>query len=149
VKSNGFAPPSPPPGAVEVAQPARPGQALRRSAGRPGHRAFFLGTRIEEAPHAPPVGDGAAPPPNPPPRPACRLPNALGQVGEQYGLSIAPFARARCPFIFTTFKAQGLTLADLFTFFNALQSHPAVVLFVYLLPKSTIPNAQHDLEGIL
>ena len=27
-----------------------------------------------------------------------RLPNALGQVGEQYGPSIAPFARARCPF---------------------------------------------------
>jgi hypothetical protein len=26
------------------------------------------------------------------------LPNTLGQVGEQYGPSIAPFARARCPF---------------------------------------------------
>jgi hypothetical protein len=32
----------------------------------------------------------------------------------------------------------------MFTFFNTLQSHPAVVLYVYLLPKSTIPNAQHD-----
>ena len=56
---------------------------------------------MEEAPHAPPVGAGAAPPPNPPPRPANgshRLPNTLGQVGEQYGPSIAPFARARCPF---------------------------------------------------
>jgi hypothetical protein len=31
-----------------------------------------------------------------------------------------------------------------FTFFNTLRSHPAVVLYVYLLPKSTIPNAQHD-----
>jgi hypothetical protein len=31
-----------------------------------------------------------------------------------------------------------------FTFFNTLQSHPAVVLFVYLYAKSTIPNAQHD-----
>jgi hypothetical protein len=30
------------------------------------------------------------------------------------------------------------------TFFNTLQSHPAVVLYVHLLPKSTIPNAQHD-----
>jgi hypothetical protein len=52
-------------------------------------------------PHAPPVGAGAAPPPNPSPRPANgshRLPNTLGQVGEQYGPSIAPFARARCPF---------------------------------------------------
>jgi hypothetical protein len=56
---------------------------------------------MEEAPHAPPVGAGAAPPPNPPPRPANgpdRFPNTLGQVGEQYGPSIAPFARARCPF---------------------------------------------------
>jgi hypothetical protein len=40
-------------------------------------------------------------PPNPPPRPASgshRLPNTQGQVGEQYGPSIAPFARARYPF---------------------------------------------------
>jgi hypothetical protein len=40
-------------------------------------------------------------PPNPPPRPASgspRLPNTLGQVGEQYGPSIAPFERDRCPF---------------------------------------------------
>jgi hypothetical protein len=47
------------------------------------------------------VGAGAAPPPNPPPRPASgshRLLHTLGQVGEQYGPSIAPFARARCPF---------------------------------------------------
>jgi hypothetical protein len=29
-----------------------------------------------------------------------------------------------------------------FTFFNTLQSHPAVVLYVYLLPKSTIPDAR-------
>jgi hypothetical protein len=47
------------------------------------------------------AGAGAAPPPNPPPRPASgshRFPNTLGQVGEQYGPSIAPLARARCPF---------------------------------------------------
>jgi hypothetical protein len=39
----------------------------------------------------------------------------------------------------------------LFTFSNALQSHPAVILYVYLYAKSTIPNAQHDLliKGIL
>jgi hypothetical protein len=36
-----------------------------------------------------------------------------------------------------------------FTFFNTLQSHPAVVLYVYLCAKSTIRNAQHDLGGIL
>jgi hypothetical protein len=43
-----------------------------------------------------------APPPNPQPRPASgshRFPNTLGQVGEQYGPSIGPFARARCPFL--------------------------------------------------
>jgi hypothetical protein len=29
------------------------------------------------------------------------------------------------------------------TFFNTLQSHPAVILYVYLYAKSTIPNARH------
>jgi hypothetical protein len=69
--------------------------------GLAGPRAFQYASRIEEAPHAPLVGAGAAPPPNPPPRPASgshRLPNTLGQVGEQYGPSVAPFVRARCPF---------------------------------------------------
>ena len=81
--------------------PSREILAFRHSGGRPGHRAFQYASRIEEAPHAPRVGAGAAPPPNPPPRPANgshRFPNTLGQVGEQYGPSIAPFARARCPF---------------------------------------------------
>jgi hypothetical protein len=36
-----------------------------------------------------------------------------------------------------------------FTFFNTLQSHPAVVLYVYLCAKSTVPSAQHDLGGVL
>jgi hypothetical protein len=36
-----------------------------------------------------------------------------------------------------------------FTFFNTLQSRPAVVLFLYLYAKSAIRNAQHDLEGVL
>jgi hypothetical protein len=31
---------------------SHPGQAFRARRGRPGHRAFFLGTRIAEAPHA-------------------------------------------------------------------------------------------------
>jgi hypothetical protein len=65
----------------------QPGQC----AGGLGYRAFSLSTRIEESPH---VGAGAAPPPSPPPRPASgshRLPNTLGQVGEQYEPSIAPF----------------------------------------------------------
>jgi hypothetical protein len=67
----------------------------------PGNRAFFLASRMEEAPHAPRVGAGAAPPPNPPPRSASgshRLLHTLGQAGEQYGPSIAPFARARWQF---------------------------------------------------
>jgi hypothetical protein len=97
VKSNGFAPPGPPGNrGRSSATPARPSGAAPE--GLPGYRAFFVGTRIEEAHH---VGAGAAPPPNPPPRPASgshRLPNTLCQVGEQYGPSIAPFARARCPF---------------------------------------------------
>ena len=38
---------------AQAAKLSHPGQqAFRRSAGRPGHRAFFLATRIEEAPHA-------------------------------------------------------------------------------------------------
>jgi hypothetical protein len=52
---------------------------------------------IQEAPHVPRVGAGADPPPNLPPRPASgshRLLHTLGQDGEQYGPSIAPFARA-------------------------------------------------------
>jgi hypothetical protein len=40
-------------------------------------------------------------------------------------------------------------LEGMFTFFNALQSHPAVVLYAFLYAKSTIPSAQRDLEGIL
>jgi hypothetical protein len=44
-------------------------------------------------------------------------------------------------------KLQGPAIGALFTLLNALQSHPAVVLYVLLYAKSTIPNAQHDLEG--
>jgi hypothetical protein len=88
------------PGTGDVAQPSRAG--LPPQWRMAWARAFFLGTRIQEAPNAPLVGAGAAPPPNPPPRPPSsgshRLPNTLGQVGEQYGPSVAPFARARCPF---------------------------------------------------
>jgi hypothetical protein len=78
------------PGTGGVAQPSWSGlpEELRNS-GRPGHRAFFLASRIEEAPHAPRVGAGAAPPPNPPPRPTSgshRLLHTLGQAGGQYGM---------------------------------------------------------------
>jgi hypothetical protein len=47
------------------------------------------------------VGAGAAPPPKPTTPTSQRLTppsKHTGQVGEQYGPSIAPFARARCPF---------------------------------------------------
>jgi hypothetical protein len=56
----------PPPGKSGRSS-ATPRMALFGSSSprRPGHRAFFLDTRIEEAPHAPPVGAGAAPPPKP------------------------------------------------------------------------------------
>jgi hypothetical protein len=42
-----------------------------------------------------------------------------------------------------------LVVGAAFTFFYTLQSRPAVVLFVYLYAKSTIPNAQHDSGDIL
>jgi hypothetical protein len=51
--------------------------------------------------------------------------------------------------LYPALEDLGLKLGAGFTFFNTLQSHPALVLCVYSLPKSTIRNAQHDLEGIL
>jgi hypothetical protein len=58
----------PPPGKAEVRSSAilASCQAFRHSGGRPGDRAFFFGTRIEEAQERPlPASDGpgAAPPP--------------------------------------------------------------------------------------
>jgi hypothetical protein len=51
VKSNGFAPPGPPGNrGRSSATPARPSGAAPE--GLPGYRAFFVGTRIEEAHHA-------------------------------------------------------------------------------------------------
>jgi hypothetical protein len=105
-QSRCFAPPAPSGNRrrSSAIPPSRPG--LRGPPRRPVHRAFFLASRIEEAPHAPRVGAGAAPPPKSPPRPASgshRLPHThthtLGQVGEQYGPSTAPFGRARCLFL--------------------------------------------------
>jgi hypothetical protein len=66
------------PGTLDVAQPSRPGLPEEGGApeGEPGRRAFFLGTRIEEAQKRPlPASGGAGaapppPPPKPPPRPA-------------------------------------------------------------------------------
>jgi hypothetical protein len=58
--------------------------------------------RLDWLAKPPSVRAAFAPPAPPPPRPANgshRLPNTLGQVGEQYGPSIAPVARARCPFL--------------------------------------------------
>jgi hypothetical protein len=52
VKTNGFVPPGPP--GNSGANPNTPRiAAFRHRAGRPGCPAFFLGTRFEEAPHAP------------------------------------------------------------------------------------------------
>jgi hypothetical protein len=39
-------------------------------------------------------------------------------------------------------SARLLLVGAIFVFFNTLQSHPAVVFNVYLLPKSTILNAR-------
>jgi hypothetical protein len=77
-QSRCFAPPAPSGNRrrSSAIPPSRPG--LRGPPRRPVHRAFFLASRIEEAPHAPRVGAGAAPPPKSPPRPASgshRLPH--------------------------------------------------------------------------
>jgi hypothetical protein len=99
VKSNGLVPPGPPGNRGRSSPiPARPSAPGAEGLGtarcpmplelkkRPTRRVWAL-VQLH--------------PPNPPPRPASgshRVPNPLGQVGEQYGPSIAPFARARCPF---------------------------------------------------
>ena len=57
------------------------------------------------------------------------------------------------PYLRAIMALVSLPLGVTFAFFNALQSRPAVsttsVLYVYLLPKSIIPSAQHDREGSL
>jgi hypothetical protein len=107
VKSNGFVPPGPP-GTNRGRSSAIPRQARRAWVPRTARFTKPPLERIEEAPHAPRVGAGAAPPPKPTTPTSQRLTppskHTLGQVGEQYGPSIAPFARARCPF-YTTLKA--------------------------------------------
>jgi hypothetical protein len=63
VKSNGFAPPGPPGNmGANLAIPARPSGGAPEGLGTA--RFPKAGTRIEEAPHAPHVGAGAAPPRN-------------------------------------------------------------------------------------
>jgi hypothetical protein len=89
------------------APPGPPGNMRRRSSAIPARqkawapRAFLSRTRIEEAPHAPRVGAGAAPPP--PKQPPCpyRLPlppNTPSQVGAGGNTGHLGFGRARCPF---------------------------------------------------
>ena len=98
-QSNGFSPPGhlALTGTGGVAQPSRPGPAPKARAPR-----VFLATPIEEAPHAASGGAGAAPPAitTTPANQRLTLPSthALGQAGEQYGPSTAPFGRARCLF---------------------------------------------------
>ena len=99
---------------------------------------------MEEAPHAPPVGAGAAPPPNPPPRPANgshRLPNTLGQVGEQYGPSIAPFARARCPFspLLRPYSPGGAARGSHTGQFSCFGPRSCFIAFVLDIPNGVWP----------
>ena len=142
MKNNGFVPPGPP--GNRGANPNTPRIAFGARPRRPGHRAFYQGTRIEEAPHAPPVGAGAAPPPNPPPRPANgshRLPNTLGQVGEQYGPSIAPFARARCPFspLLRPYSSGGAARGSHAGQFSCFGPRSCFIAFVLDIPNGVCP----------
>jgi hypothetical protein len=106
VKSNGFAPPGPPGNrGRSSAIPVRPSGAAPEGLGT---ARFTKALELKKRPTRRVWALVQLHPPNPPPRPASGshcLPNTLGQVGEQYGPSIAPFARARCQMpIFTTFK---------------------------------------------
>jgi hypothetical protein len=99
---------------------------------------------MEEAPHAPPVGAGAAPPPNPPPRPANgshRFPNTLGQVGGQYGPSIAPFARARCPFVplLRPYSPGGAACGSHAGQFSCFGPRSCFIAFVLDIPNGVCP----------
>jgi hypothetical protein len=99
---------------------------------------------MEEAPHAPPVGAGAAPPPNPPPRPASgshRFPNTLSQVGEQYGPSIAPFARARCPFspLLRPYSSGGAARGSHAGQFSCFGPRSCFIAFVLDIPNGVCP----------
>jgi hypothetical protein len=91
----------PPPGnrGRSSAIPVRPSGAAPEGL----NTALFLGTRIEEATTRRRLWAlvQLRPQTHHPDQPAAHtaFPNTPGQVGEQYGPSIAPFARARCPFL--------------------------------------------------
>jgi hypothetical protein len=83
------------------------------------------------------VGAGAAPPPNPPPRPASgshRLLHTLGQAGEQYGPSIAPFARARWPY-----SPDGAARGSHTGQFSCFGSRSCFIAFVLGIPNGFWP----------
>ena len=52
---------APAPSGEQWRERSHPGHIFRRSCGRPGYRAFFLGTRFEEAPKRHDGSAGAAP----------------------------------------------------------------------------------------
>jgi hypothetical protein len=83
-------------------------------------------------------------PPNPPPRPASgshRFPNTLGQVGEQYGPSIAPFARARCPFLplLRPCSPGGAARGSHAGQFSCFRPHSCFIEFVLDIPNGVWP----------
>jgi hypothetical protein len=76
--------------------------AFRHRVGRPGHPAFSLGTRFEEAPHAPRLQRwcSSVSQNHHPSQLAAQTAfhtHCLGKAGGQYEPPVAPFARGRCP----------------------------------------------------
>jgi hypothetical protein len=102
---------------------------------------------MEEAPHAPRRRVWALVqlhPPNPPPRPVSgshRLPNTLGQVGEQYGPSIAPFGRARCPFLplLRPYSSGGAARGSHTGQFSCFGPRSCFIAFVLDIPNGFCP----------
>jgi hypothetical protein len=133
----------PPPGTGGGAGPPRPGlPGQARTAWAP--RVSKYASRFAEAPHAPRVGAGAAPPPNPPPLPASgshRLPNTPGQVGEQYGPSTAPFARVRYPFLplLRPYSTGGAARGSHTGQFSCFGPRSCFIAFVLDIPKGFWP----------
>jgi hypothetical protein len=83
-------------------------------------------------------------PPKPPPRPAIgshRLPNTLGQVGEQYGPLIAPFARARCPFspLLRPYSPGGAARGSHTGQFSCFGPRTCFIAFVLDIPNGVSP----------
>jgi hypothetical protein len=81
---------------------------------------------------------------HPPPRPASgshRFPNTLGQVGEQYGPSITPFARARCPLspLLRPYSSGGAARGSHAGQFSCFGPRSCFIAFILDIPNGVWP----------